>query len=229
MEMIYKAARLEKQPLSESELALINKQSLRELSADEVFVFRLAACDNQVDRDNERFTESTLEQLAKLYIGKTVLLDHDWSAKSQTARIYNAYVSSEGDVKRLILCCYTVRTDSMADTISAIEGGILRECSVGCSVQHVNCSICGADQRDTLCKHVAGREYDGQRCHFELDGAADAYEVSLVAVPAQPEAGVVKAKRYGGTEGKEPPAPGGADDKERWADEAALELEKMRF
>ena len=39
-----------------------------------------------------------------------------------------------------------------------------------------------------------------------------------MAVPAQPEAGVVKAKRYGGTEGKEPHAPGGADDKERWQD-----------
>ena len=137
MEMIYKSARLEKQALSERELALINKQSLRELNADEVFAFRLAACDNQVDRDNERFTENTLEQLAKMYIGKTVLLDHVWSAKSQTARIYNAYVSGEGDVKRLILCCYTVRTESMADTISAIEGGILRECSVGCTVEHV--------------------------------------------------------------------------------------------
>ena len=157
MEMIYKAARLEKQAMSESELTLINKQSLRELSADEVFAFRLAACDNQVDRDNERFTENTLEQLAKLYIGKTVLLDHVWSAKSQTARIYNAYVSGEGDVKRLILCCYTVRTESMADTISAIEGGILRECSVGCTVEHVLCSICGADQRTTLCQHPMRR------------------------------------------------------------------------
>lgn len=48
MEMIYKSARLEKQALSERELALINKQSLRELNADEVFAFRLAACDNQV-------------------------------------------------------------------------------------------------------------------------------------------------------------------------------------
>lgn len=182
-----------------------------------------------IDRDNERFTENTLEQLAKLYIGKTVLLDHVWSAKSQTARIYNAYVSGEGDVKRLILCCYTVRTESMADTISAIEGGILRECSVGCTVEHVLCSICGADQRTTLCQHRGGHEYDGKICHFDLVDACEAYEVSLVAVPAQPEAGVVKAKRYGGTEGKEPHAPGGADDKERWQDEAALALEKMRF
>ena len=229
MDMIFKAARIEKAAVGERELALINAQALRELSADEVFAFRLAACDNQVDRDGERFTEATLEQLSSIYIGKPVLRDHKWSAETQTARVYDAQVTDEGEVKRLVLSCYMVRTASTADTIAAIEGGILRECSVGCAVQHVNCSICGADQRKTLCEHWPGREYDGQFCHFDLDGAADAYEVSLVAVPAQPEAGVVKAKRYGGVETPETPAPEGADNSERWADEAALELERMRF
>ena len=158
-----------------------------------------------------------------------MLRDHRWSAETQTARVYDAQVADEGEVKRLVLSCYMVRTAGAADTVSAIEGGILRECSVGCAVERVNCSICGADQRKTLCEHWPGREYDGQLCHFDLDGAADAYEVSLVAVPAQPEAGVVKAKRYGGAEKKEPPVPEGADKNEHWADEAALELEKMRF
>ena len=40
---------------------------------------------------------------------------------------------------------------------------------------------------------------------------------------------MVKAKRYGGAEMKETHAPEGADNDEHWADEAALELEKMRF
>lgn len=229
MDMIFKAARIEKAAVGERELVLINAQALRELSAEEVFTFRLAACDNQIDRDCERFTDATLEQLAKLYVGKPVLRDHMWSAGAQTARVYDAQVADEGDVKRLVLSCYMVRTASTADTIAAIEGGILRECSVGCAVEHVNCSICGADQRKTLCEHWAGKEYGGAMCVFELDGAADAYEVSLVAVPAQPEAGTVKAKRYGGAEMKETHAPEGADNDEHWADEAALELEKMRF
>lgn len=229
MDMIFKAARIEKAAVGEHELALINAQALRALSADEVFTFRLAACDNQVDRDYERFTDATLEQFAKLYVGKPVLRDHVWSAGVQTARVYDAQVVSEGEVKRLVLSCYMVRTAGAADTIAAIEGGILRECSVGCSVQHVNCSICGADQRKTPCEHWAGKEYDGAMCVFELDGAADAYEVSLVAVPAQPEAGTVKAKRYGGTEKTGKPAPEGAEHTELWAEEAALELEKMRF
>ena len=73
---IQKAARVEKQALAGEELALINRQALKELTAEEVFVFRVAACDNQVDRDQERFTEAALARLAELYVGKTVIMDH---------------------------------------------------------------------------------------------------------------------------------------------------------
>ena len=198
MHELMKAARVERQGIDPAELALINRQTLRELSAEEVFPFRLAACDNQVDRDYERFTDDALEGLAPLFVGKTVLLDHQWSAASQTARVYGASVEQQGDVKRLILRCYMLRTAQSAGTVAAIEGGILRECSVGCTVERVRCSVCGADQAKACCEHVPGQTYGGQLCVMELDGAKDAYEVSLVAVPAQPGAGIVKHKRYGG-------------------------------
>ena len=225
MEQILKAARLEKAELNEEELALINQQTLRPLGAGEVFTFRLAACDNQVDRDFERFTEATLEELAQKYVGRPVLRDHNWSAAAQTARVYAGSVEpgDEEGVRRLVLRCYMPRSEQTAPTIAAIESGILRECSVGLAVKRALCSICGANQRETLCKHIQGREYDGQVCHMDLDGAADAYEVSMVAVPAQPAAGVIKSKRYGGQE----PAP--KDENQVWRDEALLELEKNRF
>ena len=225
VEQILKAARLEKAELNEEELALINQQTLRPLGAGEVFTFRLAACDNQVDRDFERFTDATLEELAKKYVGRPVLRDHNWSAAAQTARVYAGSVEpgDEEGVRRLVLRCYMPRSEQTAPTIAAIESGILRECSVGLAVKRALCSICGANQRETLCKHIQGREYDGQVCHMDLDGAADAYEVSMVAVPAQPAAGVIKSKRYGGQE----PAP--KDENQVWRDEALLELEKNRF
>lgn len=223
MEMIVKSARLEKQAVDAQELALINAQTLREFSAEEVYTFRLLACDNRVDRDNERFTDATLEQLAALYVGRPVLRDHIWSAGMQTARCYAASVEPDGDARCLVLRCYMPRTAATADTITAIDAGILRECSVGCAVAHAICSICVADQRTTLCEHWPGREYDGQTCHFDLDGATDAFEVSLVAVPAQPAAGAIKSKRYGGAE---PPQTPPAED---WTAAAALEIEKNRF
>ena len=203
MNEILKAAVVQQQAVGPEELALINKQSLRELAADEVFTFRLAACDDQVDRDNERFTLAALEGLAPLFVGRPVLMDHKWSAGTQTARIYAAGVEEAESVHRLVLRCYMPRTEQTASTITAIESGILRECSVGCAVERALCSICGADQVQACCQHWPGREYDGRLCVMELDGAKDAYEVSLLPVPAQPGAGIVKSKRYGGQESPE--------------------------
>lgn len=225
MNEILKAARVEKQAVSEGELALINTQTLRTLTADEVFTFRLAACDDQVDRDNERFTLAALEGLAPLFVGRPVLMDHKWSAGTQTARVYAAGVEEAEGIHRLVLRCYMPRTEQTAPTITAIESGILRECSVGCAVDRVICSICGANQVQTCCQHFPGREYDGRLCVMDLDGARDAYEVSLVAVPAQPGAGIVKSKRYGGQDPQEEPG----DDEVFQLAMARQEQEKMRY
>lgn len=156
-------------------------------------------------------------------------MDHRWNAGSQTARVYAASVEQSESVRRLVLRCYMPRTEQTEGTISAIESGILRECSVGCSVERVICSICGADQAKTCCQHWPGREYDDHLCVMELDGAKDAYEVSLVAVPAQPEAGIIKSKRYGGQERpQEPPADAGEEDALRMA-QAMQEQETVRY
>jgi len=225
MEGICKAAVIRKAAeLDEGELALINDQALRPMAAAEVFAFKLAACDTKIDRDHERFTEEALEQMAALYPGRPVLRDHDWGSGSQTARVYAAGVEDVGDSKRLVLRCYMPRTEGTAETITAIESGVLRECSVGLRVGRSTCSICGAVQQVAMCKHYPGREYGGKLCHFDLDDIRDIYEISLCAVPAQPAAGVIKAKRYGGAE-----EPHQDDGKALQRAKARLELEKIRY
>ena len=42
--------------LTDDELAKINTYTRREFTADEVYTFSLVLCDNDVDRDFERFT-----------------------------------------------------------------------------------------------------------------------------------------------------------------------------
>lgn len=210
---------------SAPDLAKINAQSLRELAEEEVFSFKIAACNTLVDRDFEHFTEAALEQMASLYIGKTVIFDHLWSAGKQTARIYDACVEEIEGGRQLILLAYMLRTPETKPTIDAIEGGILREVSVGFSCRKRTCDLCGEDIASRKCSHFPGREYDGVICTATLDDVTDVYEVSFVAVPAQPAAGVVKSfeKTDAPTE-----APESAPEIGK-AELDALELEKIRY
>lgn len=183
----------------EGELALINRLTRRELRADEVYTFALRLCDNDVDRDLERFDDGTLEELARLFVGVSGVFDHQWSAKGQTARIYRTQVvredgavTADGRPYQYVKgWAYLMRTSENEPLIAEIDGGIKREVSVGCAVERVLCSICG--QPMEACPHEKGEEYDGQVCHGVLTGAADAYEWSFVAVPAQRKAGVIKS------------------------------------
>ena len=102
MENITKGAVVLKSAPTAVDMGLINAQSIRELKAEEVFLFRIAACDNQVDRDFECFSDAALEALSKLFVGRTVLSDHRWSSSGQMARVYAAAVEKESGVSRLI-------------------------------------------------------------------------------------------------------------------------------
>lgn len=151
------------------ELALINALARRELGADEVYTFALRLCDNDVDRDFERFGDGTLDQLAPLFVGVSGVFDHQWSAKGQTARIYRTQVVEDGGTltadgrpcRYLKGWAYMMRTQENAALIAEIDGGIKREVSVGCAVDKVLCSICGRELDQ--CPHEKGRSTAG-RC-----------------------------------------------------------------
>ena len=184
----------------DEEMALVNQYSRRELGEDEVYLFTVALCDNDLDRDHERFTVESLFALEKLFVGKTGIIDHDPTAKNQKARIISCKVESvDGAVTalgdqlfRLTARAYIPRTEGNAELIDQIEAGIVKEVSVGCSMGHTLCSVCRNDMRSSSCTHQKGREYDGTLCYGELTEPRDAYEFSFVAIPAQRAAGVMK-------------------------------------
>ena len=185
------------------ELALINALARRELGEDEVYTFALRLCDNDIDRDGERFDDGTLDALAPMFVGVSGVFDHQWSARGQTARIYRAGVvegegvlTADGRAYRYLKgWAYLMRTAENAALIAEIDGGIKREVSVGCAVDRVICSVCG--QELDGCPHEKGEEYGGQVCCGVLTGAKDVYEWSFVAVPAQRRAGVIKGMEPG--------------------------------
>lgn len=183
--------------VSAEDLERINALTRRTLKEEEVYTFAVRLCDNEVDRDMERFDEETLEELGKLFVGVPGVFDHQWSARGQAARIYRTQVVREATLTDdgrpycyLKGWAYMMRTEENDALIAEIDGGIKREVSVGCSVERVLCSICGQELGE--CTHEKGENCNGQICHGVLKGAKDAYEWSFVAVPAQRRAGVIK-------------------------------------
>ena len=178
-----------------AQLEAINAQAKGTLTEDQVYVFSLRLCDDRVDRDYERFDTAALPELAKMFIGKTGIADHRWSTEGQVARIFETQVVREEDVSFLKAWAYIRRGGNADAVIADIEAGIKKEVSIGCAMGRSVCSVCGSEYGS--CGHSKGEHYDGQLCCAILKEPMDAYEFSFVAVPAQPNAGVLKGLGHG--------------------------------
>ena len=189
------------------DIALINQQSLKELSPEDVYCYNVNLCDNDVDRDLDRFPDASLRTLAEMFVGKPGITDHRWSAEKQHSRIYRAeVVSGDGQtilgepLKQLRASAYMLRNEQNQPLIDAIEGGIVKEVSVGFRIKKCVCSLCGEplhyDWRFGVEKcandHIKGESYDNGTCVGNMVEPTEAYEFSFVAVPSQRKAGVTK-------------------------------------
>lgn len=192
----------------EEALALISRFARKTPDADDIYTFSVILCDNEIDRDNERFSVEALEALKKMFVGVTGIFDHSMKSSDQTARIYKTEIVR--DETKLTLAgeaytclkawCYMLRTEKNKQLISEIDGGIKKEVSISCSVEKKICSVCGNDIRSRECSHSVGEKTGGKMCHLILTNPTDAYEWSFVAVPAQRNAGVAKSMKKKGAE-----------------------------
>lgn len=196
---------------TDEDLKKINKYTLSPVKAEDVFIFKATIADNeQDDRNFMPFDLKALKDLKKLYPGKTMLKDHARSADNQIARIFDTeLIESTGKTTELgethtelIAKMYMIRTESNKDLIAEIIGGIKKEVSTSTVPEKMVCNICNTDNMKNWCRHWPGREYtieDGSAtgtkklCKMLLHGAKEAYELSFVAVPAQPRAGTHKS------------------------------------
>lgn len=187
--------------MDKNTLDKINALTRREFKPEELYTFPVTLCHNDIDRDFERFSDDALDKMAELFVGTTIIENHDPDTRNQVARLYDTEVISEPETltkdgrpfRYLKGYAYMVRTDSNADLITEIDAGIRKEVSVGCNAAVRKCSVCGRQiSYDNPCEHRKGQKYDGQICCHILDDVNDAYELSFVAVPAQVGAGVTK-------------------------------------
>ena len=182
---------------TDEDMTLINKHTLKPLTKDDVFCFSVILCDNDIDRDFERFDENALKTLEKLFVGKTGILNHSMKSEDQNSRTYKTQLITDNSRKTcdglpytyLKAWCYTVKSEKNESLIRDIESGIKKEVSISCASDNRICSVCGENH----CNHIAGRKYNGECCYKTITGITDAYEWSFVAVPAQRNAGVTKS------------------------------------
>ncbi len=187
------------------QLEKLNRFTRRKHTADEVYLFDLILCDNDIDRDGDCFSDAALAALQKRFIGVTGIFDHDPRCGNQTARIFDTEICTDPDrttaygkpYRYLKAAAYMIRTEHNADLIREIDGGIKKEVSISCAASSRICSVCGTNRLQKHCGHIKGRRYADTLCYCVLDGITDAYEWSFVAVPAQKNAGVTK--RMGGS------------------------------
>ena len=181
-------------------LEQLNAFTRRNHTIDEVYLFDLILCDNEIDRDGDCFSDAALAELQKRFVGVTGIFDHNPQSKNQNARIFHTEVVTDsarktktGQPYRFLKAnAYMVRTDGNADLIREIDAGIKKEVSISCAVGRQVCSVCGADRLKSPCSHIKGKTYGGALCYTTLDAVTDVYEWSFVAVPAQRSAGVTK-------------------------------------
>ena len=186
--------------VTDEELKLINAQSRRKLTADEVYTFNIVLCDNNVDRDNEMFSVNALNKLAKGFVGIGGGFNHSMDANFQHARIYMCEVRTDETKKNtfgdaytyLFAKAYIPKTADNLSLIEEIDTGIKKEVSISCSGRAV-CSVCGKDINACECEHIKGKTYGGKICCGIIDNISDCYEWSFVCVPAQPNAMVTKS------------------------------------
>jgi len=206
-------------------LADINSFSLRPLATDELVVFTMDLCHNQMDRHYSRFPDEELEKINRMVPGRPLMERHDLRGTLPRGTFFRSSLHGDGTRGRLSVRpdVYVLRTADNASFIHNIEGGVYRETSIGFSFRTPECAICGKDLR--TCDHVPGRTYGDTVCHYVMRDVLEVIEGSVVPTGSQ---GTAFVPRRSGRNGL---ARRGADFFNRWPlpPDEALEAAREAF
>jgi hypothetical protein len=200
---------------------LINANHARTpLAADDIYVFRMVLSGQAIDSYQTRMSMSTLNNYAADFAqGRALMNSHrtggwDGSAELPIGRTFAAdlngdflpedapYEAAGGatlGVYNYIQRGLKLTDVSTDDAIRGIDGGTIRDASVGFSMVPngmYRCSICGGDMADWFgdCSHVPGATYDEGRAFAWVENA-HGREASLVYKGSNPQAMIDKAIR----------------------------------
>jgi hypothetical protein len=184
--------------LGAGDLELINSFALKTLTAEDVAVYVGKIANNQIDRDEERFSEEVLADFAASLPGKSLLEGHRWGPTG-LGRFFKAWMQEDDEtgVTWLMASFYLPRGVQESDEmIRKIDTGAAWAMSIGFFAP------------DRIV--VTGREGERLFAEYRRGGngeKAEAIEASMVFLGAQFDASVVQAKaanRARVAKGKEP-------------------------
>jgi hypothetical protein len=155
---------------------LINRHSLKPLAATDVETYTFRVCNDQVDRDGERFSLEILHDFADSLPGKGLLEAHEWGAPG-VGMFYKAWVENLDGVNWVMAKCYLPRAaKDSADAITKIDSGIAKWVSIGFYAPR-QVGVNGVQEYR--------RGLNGEK--------GESLECSLVFLGAQYQAGIVKS------------------------------------
>lgn len=181
------------------QLALINGYTLKEHSADEMYVRTFIVAHTALDRDKEIISDGLLQNIADTLAGKGFFIKHPMSQDGDSGPGVGKWFDTEvvtmslDDAKKalgetvefsptattaklLYASAYVPRTNKHADTIADIDAGVAGFVSASFSYSNYE-----------------PIEKDGDVIGYFLSGKGEAREASLVWLGAQPGARAVKA------------------------------------
>lgn len=191
----------EEAEISPDDLKQINSYyALAPLEAGQVYVRKLALCNDIYDRTGERFPRAYLERFAETLPGKPLLAHHD-KGQYPLGRFFKAEVTVEpgkaGSPPVTWLYCwvYLVKTPGNQEVRTQIDAGVYCHVSIGFRWADLSCDLCSRSYFGPECSHVIDREYEGRRCTATYSGdtaRVEAVEGSLVYLGAQYGAVIAK-------------------------------------
>lgn len=158
------------------------------LTTKDVHIRTLRLISDEVNDHGGRFPRDEHEHLCELLIDTPVLIGHDRSGLP-VARNFAARCVTNGDRQWVEVSFYWLR-GPFGDRLAAdIDGGVVKEGSIGFEFRRPECSICGADIR--RCEHIPHNEYadaDGitRTAHYAYRDVVRVLETSLVYRGATP-------------------------------------------
>ncbi len=201
------AVHAEATEVAPADLELINQRyALRPLTAEEVYVRRIALCNDQVDRTFERFPVTYLKRFSETLPGKPLLAHHDkqqfplgrfFRAEVKTSDELGLPPSADGRPSSWLVCwVYLVKTPGNEEVRRQIDAGVYSHVSIGYRWADLTCDLCGRSYFRSECPHVIGQQYESHTCTATYSGVeerVEAFEGSLVYLGAQYGAVITKS------------------------------------